>query len=552
MTDAEKMKLDELFDAFSVIAEGAYVYLCNIKHDYSRWSKKAVDYFGLPGEYMYEAGNYWCSHVHPEDREAYLRSIDEIFTGSISGHDMQYRACDADGEYVLCTCRGVVLRDTDGKPAYFGGVIRNHGALSYIDPLTGLRSLYGFMDDIKGMKHRTDEAMMIMIGMSSFSDINEVYGYKFGNRVLQMFASKLHDTFTPNGAVYRMDGTRFTVLSHKLNAAEAAELYRKFQNYIKKDFIVDGHKVTVSINGGAIHADSFDIDPETYYSCLRYAYYESKQNKLGEFVIFENIVSADNRSTIERLNVIRSSVTNECKGFFLVYQPVVDASTEKVKGMESLIRWKNEEYGIVPPNDFINVLEQDTLFPELGRWILKQALTDGLDFIKIIPDLVINVNLSYTQLEHEGFVGDVLAILDETGFPPQNLCLEITERCRLLDMDMLVGITSILRNKGVKIALDDFGTGFSSLGIIREMPVDTIKIDRSFLKNIEKSQADRNTVRFISEIAHAFLAEVCAEGVENPQMRDWLRRYNISSFQGYYYSRPIVYEDMIDYLNRNK
>ena len=222
---------------------------------------------------------------------------------------------------------------------------------------------------------------------------------------------------------------------------------------------------------------------------------------------------------------------------------IVNSETEELKGMEALIRWKNEEYGSVPPVQFIPVLEQDTLFPELGKWILRQAMTDGRLLVEKYPNFIMNVNLSYAQLEKSDFVADVLNLLEETGFPPHNLCLEITERCRLLDMSLLQSMFEIFKEKGIKVALDDFGTGFSSLGVLRVLPIDTVKIDREFVKNIERSHSDQYTVQFISDLAKAFEAEVCVEGVETAEMRDFLKSYNVSSFQGYYYSKPIPIEE---------
>lgn len=221
------------------------------------------------------------------------------------------------------------------------------------------------------------------------------------------------------------------------------------------------------------------------------------------------------------------------------------ADTEQLKGMEALIRWKNDKYGTVPPVQFVPVLEQDILFPELGKWILRQAMTDGKIFLEKYPDFIMNVNISYAQLEKSDFISDVFSILNETGFPPENLCLEITERCRLLDIGVLNNMFSIFRKHGIKIALDDFGTGFSSLGVLRTLPIDTVKIDREFVKNIEKSPSDQNTVQFISSLADAFKAEVCVEGVETANMRDFLRQYGIKSFQGYYYSKPIPADEFI-------
>jgi EAL domain-containing protein (putative c-di-GMP-specific phosphodiesterase class I) len=144
----------------------------------------------------------------------------------------------------------------------------------------------------------------------------------------------------------------------------------------------------------------------------------------------------------------------------------------------------------------------------------------------------------------------VLAIIEEVNFPPQNLCLEITERCRLLDMELLKKIFTQLRKHGIKVALDDFGTGFSSIGVLRELPVTTVKIDRSFVMNIEKNNSDQNTVRFISELADSFSSSVTAEGIETPEMREFLLRFKIKSLQGFYYSKPLPMDEFMDkYVN---
>lgn len=539
-------ELDSMFEAFSVIAEGAYVYVCDIEHDYSRWSETAVECFGLPSEYMNNAGELWVEYIHPDDRKGYLKSIDGIFENENSqGHDMQYRAKTSDGNYVVCSCRGVIIRDSSGKPKYFGGVIRNHGDLSFIDAVTGLRSLYGFFDDLKVTFSKKIKSLILMIGISGFSDINDIYGYTFGNRVLQEFGRKLKSKFADYGVVYRLDGTRFAIIANGLSEETARSIYEELQAENRKSFCVDSEKINVSLNAGAICVDYFDIALETFYSCLRYSYYESKHHRLGELVMFDNTVSDYDRKSIERLNTIRNSVADGCKGFFLCYQPIMDAETEELRGMEALIRWKNDEYGVVPPIYFIPILEQDTLFPELGKWILRQAMSDGKKFLEMYPDFVMNVNLSYTQLEKSNFVSDVFNIIYETGFPAQNLCLEITERCRLLDISLLKDMFVVFKDKGVKVALDDFGTGFSSLGILRSIPVDTVKIDREFVKDVEKSSADQNTIKFISELADAFEADVCVEGIETSEMRDFMRKYRVSKLQGYYYSKPITAEEIL-------
>ena len=546
MNEESKTKLDELFNAFSTVSEGAYVYVCDMDDDYSRWSKSAVDYFDLPNEYMEGAGAIWEEHVHPDDRENYNHSIATIFDGTSGGHDMQYRARTRNGEYVTCTCKGVVIRKSDGRPKYFAGSIKNHGLHNYTDTVTGLRSLYGFFEDLRGMFWSHDEGIILQIGTTGFSQVNDIYGYSFGNRIFQTLARFIRKKLFSFGSVYRMDGTKIAAITHGLSERQLQEIYEEIKEEVSKEFYVDGNHVSLALNAGYVVIDSFTVNDKTAYACLKSAYYESKKRRLGALVRFDDGMSDDNQKHLEILNVIRNSISEDFKGFALFYQPVVDAATEKIKGAEALIRWRDATYGLIPPDRFIPVLEQDMLFPSLGEWILRRAMTDGKEMLAKHPNFTMNVNLSYTQLEQEGFIDMVMELLAETGFPPENLCLEITERCRLIDMELLRHIVLTFRENGVKIALDDFGTGFSTLGIIRELAVDTVKIEREFVKGIETRAEDQITVEFISSLADAFSSEVCVEGVETESMKEYLKKYKVHSFQGYYYSKPVPYDEFVE------
>ena len=261
-------------------------------------------------------------------------------------------------------------------------------------------------------------------------------------------------------------------------------------------------------------------------------------------VSFLNELNNENSQRIEKLHYIRGSIMKNYEGYYLVYQPVVDSRTERLIGAEALIRWKSERYGVVPPDHFIPLLEKDPLFPELGKWILETAMKDAKEIMKTVPDFVVNVNLSYTQLEKGGFVDMVLQTLKKQEYPPDHLCLEITERCRLLDMGILKDMIAALRSYGVKIALDDFGTGFSSIGLVKNLPFDTIKIDRSFVLRIEEDEKEKALVENFVNVASTFGAKVCIEGIETAGMKEILKKYRVQSFQGYYYAKPLPIDEL--------
>ena len=504
-----------------------------------------MDSFGLPGEYMFAAGDIWEEHIHEDDRNAYHEGIAEIFKGEANGHDMQYRARKINGEYSVCTCKGIVLKDENGDPEYFCGVIRDHGVQSNIDSLTGLRNQYGFFEDIQSNIIKNNQMHIIIAGIAKFSEINEIYGYHFGNLVLQMFGRFLFEHVGNAGSVYRLDGTKFAVVSTTLSMDEVEERYTDLRTHYREGIDIDGRHIMLELNSGAIAVDNFNIDSQTVMTCLTFAYTESKARRQGDLVVFNNDLNSSNRQRLEKLHAIRASIAQGYKGFYLLYQPVVDAKSERLIGAEALLRWRNEEYGVVPPDHFIPLLEQDPLFPDLGEWILTTAIRDAKKILETDPDFIINVNLSYTQLEKANFVDMVIGILEMTGFPSEHLCLEITERCRLLDIVLLRNIVVSLRGRGVQIALDDFGTGFSSVSIVKDLPFDTIKIDRSFVRMIEEDDKERELIKAFVNVATTYGAVVCIEGIETSGMGEILRQYDVHSFQGYYYAKPLEFEDFI-------
>ena len=409
----------------------------------------------------------------------------------------------------------------------------------------GIRNQYGFFEDLQSNLNRHQSMKVFMIGINKFTEVNEVYGYHFGNRVLQECARFIYDIVGNDGSVYRIDGAKFAVITGVASVEKITQSYETARNYFRSKFVVDGVELVLELNAALLQVPNFDIDTTTIFTCLNFAYTESKTRRQGDLVEFYNDLNDQKRSRLEKLNAIRASIPHGYSGFFLLYQPVVDAKTEHLIGGEALLRWKNDEYGVVPPDHFISLLEADPLFPQLGEWILRRAIDAGKQIMERYPDFAINVNLSYTQLEKPDFCDMVFSVLSETGYPAEHLCLEITERCRLLDINMLKNALVSLKSRGVKIALDDFGTGFSSVGLIKTLPFDIIKIDRTFVQQIEKDDMERELIQHFSGLASTFGAKVCVEGVETDGMRDILQKFHVQSFQGYFYAKPLPLDEFL-------
>lgn len=541
--ELDKTELDSrIFEGFAETSKRRYVYVCNMETGVSRWSRNAVEYFGLPGEYFENAGEIWGNCIHPADREMYFQDIEAVFSGKKERHDLDYRAKNIEGDYVTCTCRGIVLKGKDGEADLFVGTIVNHGIVENIDATTNLYNIYEFWKDIHEISESGDYCRVLMVGINSFSDINAIYGYSYGDKVLRELGNILLELARGVGKVYRMDGVHFACILPKCSDKELEDFYDRVQYAARHSLFVGDVRISISVSAGVVDYHG-EYDEYLVQTNAKHALGQSKQEKNGELYYFDNKFLANNRRNLEVLNALRKSIVNQCEGYYLCFQPIVSANAgEELVGAEALLRWNLEPFGEVPPGMFIPWLENDPSFYELGNWIIREALVKGKRLLEDYPDFVLNVNIAYTQLSHIGFVDSVKAILKETGYPAGNLCLELTERCRQLEKEYLRKEIDELKAIGIKIAMDDFGTGFSSLNLLSELPVNTIKIDRGFIVDIQTNETNQAIVEAITNCARKLNVHVCCEGLETKEMIEFIRQYPIYSIQGYYYSKPIRIE----------
>ncbi|MQN01125.1 MAG: EAL domain-containing protein [Lachnospiraceae bacterium] len=539
-----KTLLNSLFQAFTVSDDGRYLFVLNENTGDIRWCHTAVDFFGLSGEQIQHGDQDFLLRIHPEDRPEYEDQFEAIRARVSSKVDVKCRIKDKNGSYVNCEVTASYLNMSGAASSYIAGTVINFGIQNRIDTVTSLPNLYAFFNDIKEGRESGERGTVLLIGATRFSEINEVYGYSFGNQVLIAFTDLLRSYVGGECELYRMEGAKFAVKSNSINKIDLEAIYQKIRLECKQGIEVEHTRVHIFLACGAMELGDNKISSHTLYSCLLYAYADSKDRHQGELIFFHNHISNKNKQWLEELNVIRESVIDGCRGFFLCYQPIIRVADGTFSGMEALIRWKNEKYGVVSPDEFISILEKDTVFPELGNFIMRQACIDAKSFVDKDPDFIVNVNLSYAQIEKSDFADSVINILEETNFPAKNLCLELTERCRVMDENMLRDKVVSLHAQGIKFALDDFGTGYSSLNLLRKMPIDEVKIDRQFIKDIFENRIDQNIINGLTHSVTDSGKSICIEGIENEDLQTFLQRYPVTYFQGYLYSKPVPIEKL--------
>ena len=552
--DLDRTGLDDhTFQAIASLSERTYIYLCNMQTNVSRWSANAVEYFGLPDEYMFDAGAIWAEYIHPEDREMYLTDIGNVFSGRQKRHSLEYRVRNKYGDYVICTCNGIVQKGTDGQPDFFVGTLTNHGIIDTVDPITHLYNIYEFNNAIQSIQSSRTPTMVLMIGINHFHFVNDIYDYVFGNKVLYALAQAIQaEAKQRRGTVYRMDGAKFALCLREATQESVRELYEVLRRLASESLTVEGTPVSLSISGGAVFVEKFAGSEFPIISCAAYALDISKRERHSELVFFDNELGGDTHRSMELLDALRQDIVNGCHGFYMVYQPLVRPEDGRILGVEALLRWKSPIFGEVSPGRFIPVLEKDACFFTLGNWILRQALTEARPILDGDPHFFLNVNIAYTQIERRGFRDSLMDILSETGYPPQNLCLELTERCRSMDMEYLRGELQFFRSRGIRVALDDFGTGVSSMNLICDLPVDGLKIDQSFVLHILENKNTQLVVEGTIDLARKLGIDICLEGVENQQIRDFVLRYPADHHQGFYYAHPQPIGVFLQYLEKNR
>lgn len=540
---------EKILDTINEISDGKYMYVQNLETNTVRWSKAAQEYFGLEDEYMVGQAEHWFARIHPRDLEKYRKELGEVLSLKKESFFLLYHIKNAKGNYVLCRGKGKIIRDDNGKAIFYAGSISVcTGELIY-DSLSGLQNANGFTKTINKYNDEGTPYLTMVAEFDNFQEVNSLYGYNFGSKVIFELSKKFHDLMDEVGHVFRVEGTRFFFVIKCIDLEKMKALFEKVKDMCKH-FSLDGNDLNLEIVGGTIYSKKWGNDPQDIMSCLISIVEKAKSEKIYDMLIFDDKRHEELHQSMELLAAIKASIVNGCKGFYLCYQPFVSTITGKIIGAEALIRFRNETFGEVPPFRFISQIEAHPFFHDLGLWILRQAISDAKIVMEKQPNFFINVNMSYSQLEKPEFKEEVVKILDELDFPKNHLQLELTERCRNLDMNYLKEQLDYLKSHGIKIALDDFGTGTSTIDMLCELPIDCVKIDQSFILNILKKNNNQVIVDTTLQCTRRLGLDVCLEGVENQEIKDFVGQYSANYHQGYYYSRPVEFDKFMEFIHQ--
>ena len=448
------------------------------------------------------------------------------------------------------------VRDGDGAVTHFVGIqndVTERRALeeemehrASHDPLTGLPNRAMFVERLGqavARKARSGRHVSaLFMDLDNFKDVNDSLGHEAGNQLLVAVAKRLRGCLRNEDTLARFAGDEFVVLvEDEAGGSVAAQLAERLLECLDTPFSLAGERVFVSASVGvAPHGPSDPDRGEALLGRADAAMYEAKRLGKARYATYDPAIQARRRSRLRMVNDLRAALERE--EFVLQYQPKVDLKTGAVDHVEALARWHQPRRGLLLPAEFIPLAEETGLIVPLGRWVLEEACAQVRCWQDLHPrtqPVVANVNLSAKQFRQPDLAAEVAEVLEKTGLDPACLELEITERVLMEDAPATGAVLEKLKALDIKVAVDDFGTGYSSLSYLKRFPVDTLKIDRSFVSGLGTDLEDEVLVSGVLGLAHALGLRVVAEGVETEQQVASLKKIGCDLAQGYYFFRPL-------------
>jgi diguanylate cyclase (GGDEF)-like protein/PAS domain S-box-containing protein len=504
--------------------------------------------------------------LHPDDRERVLAERRRAYRND-EPHHTEYRMIAADGREVWILDESVPAQEPDGTRYRQGFAIDitprklseearleaedqlRHQA--FHDSLTDLPNRALFTDRLQHAVLRRGgqgRCAVLFLDLDDFKTVNDALGHPTGDAALRTVGERLGSALRVGDTVARLGGDEFAVLVEDTRTpSDAAHTAERLSQALATPILVDHHELFISGSIGI----AIGSDPAELLRQADVAMYRAKMHGKAQYAFYE---SALDEARIDRSRLVADlRRATEKQEFVLHYQPIVGLSTGRIVGVEALVRWSHPTRGLLPPVGFIPVAEETGLIVPVGRWVLTEACRQAMRWkaeLDLAQDLTMSVNVSPRQLEHPGTVADVAAALAESGLDPCSLMLEVTENVLIQTGDDAIQRLRELKQLGVRLALDDFGTGYSSLSALESLPVETLKIDRSFVNAIDRSHRQRSLARAIIQIGLTLGLTVVCEGIETAAQAEELKLLGCPVGQGFYFARPVESSAIKDALAR--
>ncbi len=530
-----------------------------------RWSEKWVDRMNFSPEKTDKclvSVQQFGDRIHPQDRALHETRLTDHLQGQQPYYSCEYRLQDAMGEYFWVKSQGKKIggdRETEGR--LIGALTdineakqkqKQIHALAYRDPLTGLPNRRAFFDrmqeQVSMSLKNVSAGLLLFLDIDEFKLINDSFGHTYGDLLLIELGKRLSGFIGEKDMFARLGGDEFVFIVPTMDSREKAEIFiRQIMLGVNQPFDIDGHKFFCSASIGAVMYPLDGTSVSDLYKNADTSLHAAKNSGKNGWRFFDPKMRDEVQTRMKLASGLRHAVENN--ELFLVFQPIVSRDGKTVVGFESLLRWQSPENGMIPPCDFIPLAEETGRIIEIGEWVINNACEFMTQLHALgYGDLFVAVNVSARQIIDEGFVDMVSATLNKTMLKPSCLELEVTESVLMESFAESRLKLQALRELGITLALDDFGTGYSSLTYLKNLPINKVKIDKTFLLDIETKNENMAILRAIIQLCHSLGLSVVAEGVENDQQHCALAEEWCDYMQGFLWGHPAIESETIRFL----
>ena len=536
-----------LFDALAKASSTVFFWATDIGAKRSRWSKATVDYFNLPSEYTDDVVGDWTKVVHPDDLQIWLSDAKDVVEGKKARYSCQYRAKNRYGEYVWVENNGYVLNNENGDHVLSAGMITRLDVQNRYDPQTNMLTTYAFYSE----NFFDGAGTVLMLNVDDFRNVISTYGYSAAKELVGQLGALVKEACNPPMKLYRFGTDEFMIILPGGTKDSTRSLFNRIADAVRMSRVMNGTIIRVSISGAAVMYPEDCVKKDDMVEKLDYSMGYVKKHHPGKMTFYsEQLAREQERKNLLKEDLIQS-VQNEFKGFSLFFQPLVEPDTERINGAETLLRWKGEVIQDSYPAEFIDILEETGYIRQVGLWVMEQTFLQKKAWEEKYGDLQLSFNVSYQQFMDQDFAAKVIKKANEIGVDKESVIIELTESCQVKDPESLANVFEELEKEGFKLALDDFGTAYSTMEMLRKLPVDYIKIDHSFVRELadEGHEDDYIIVDELVRLSNRLHHGAIIEGVENQSVVERLKDVNASLLQGYHYSKPVakdVFEGLLD------
>ena len=532
------------------------------------YSDRWKEMLGFNDDEISDTADEWLSRVHPEDHDRVRASIDAYLEGTTSNFEIEYRIRHFSDNYLWMMAKGLAIRTSSGRATRFAGSQTDvserksneeqmiHDALH--DTLTSIPNRTLLLDRIRQSlvrrkRYPKTSFAIIFIDLDRFRLVNESLGHIHGDELLQLISARLKETIPIGDTVARLGGDEFSILLQDINSVRDVEVIAKdIQNLFSKPFFLGDREVFASASMGIAHSDNDYKTPEEILRDAELAMYRAKREGKSQSIVFQPQFRQSSLSPIDLDTDLRRALDRD--EMELHYQPIISMRDRTISGFEALLRWSHRSRGVISPNEFIPLAEETGLIYDLGQWVLGKACKQIAAWNKSKKkedQLEISINLSSRQFSDPNLVEGIVENIEKSGFDAEFLKIEITESALMQNAQRSVSMLNQLKDLNIKVCVDDFGTGYSSLSYLHTFPIDTLKIDRSFVHDMSRNFRNMEIIRTIIMLAHNLKLDVIAEGVETGEQDAQLSALGCQFAQGFYFSRPINSSDAALLIQQN-